>query len=227
MDNSLTPIEDMIYAGFGRRFLQVFGIPILFTNATDKRAAYAQKFTQDPNLKLPFAFASYTGQSLTETRYSPQALLRRGLYGAATHDMVQTYRLRMIPVTTAFQILVLTEDLPTALEFSKRWLMATVEGSLKFTLTYGIADVDIHVELDRDVQIPQRTAGVDEPREYEIQTTLRLEGYTSKDLERAQAATEVVAEGRVGSAEDVATAIAGGPNKTTQFFQFNRPWDNT
>lgn len=226
MDN-LKPIEAITEAGLGQRFYQVFGFELLFTNAPDRKKVVAERLLQNPQSKPPFAFASLQTLAKSDTRYSPQTLMRRGLYGSATHDMTQTYRLRMLPATTTYQITFVTKDLDQLKQLAKRWLFAGVERSLNFSITHGVADIDITVDLDPEMSIPPRSGGIEESPEYEATANLRVDGYISKDLERAQAATEMVAEGRVGSEEAVKEAIrTGNPQGTTQFFEIRRPWDN-
>lgn len=226
--DTLKPLEALIEAGLGQRFYQVFGFELLFTNAPDRKKVIAERLRQNPQSKTPFAFASIQTFSKSETRYSPQALLRRGLQGNATHDKVQTYNLRLIPVTSTYQITLITTDLDRLKLASKRWLFCHVERSLNFSITYGVSDIDISVDLDAELSIPPRTGGIEEAPEYEATANLRVEGFMSKDLERAQAATEVVQEGRVGDAEAIEAAIRTGDNRgTTQFFEIRRPWDNT
>ena len=223
MDNSTTSVESLINSGFARRFHQVFGLPIFFSNTPDKRAV-AAKVMQDKNLKYPLAFASFTSRSLAENRYSPHSLLRRGIYGNATSDNVQTFRLRMLPVTTSFGLTLLSEDWDTIDKFTKQWLFCVQEGSLKFSLTYGVVKIDIHVDLDREVQFPTRSGGLDEPKEFELTSAFRIEGYINKPLERAQAANEVEIEGRLNSALDQNDRREQG--HSVQVFRFNRPWPN-
>lgn len=227
-DNSRTPIENLIVAGLGQRYQQTFNIPLLVTNAVNKKQAFVALQKNHSALKLPFAFASYSEHSITEQGgYAASPLLRRGLHGSASNDNVQTYRLGLLPVTTSFQLTVLVASLEEANLFAKRWLMSAVEGSLKFTVKYGIADIDIHVELDRSVAIPPKTDGVDTPSEIEITTNFKINGYMSKQLERVQAATEVEVNGVVVDKGDMAAAIAEGGRGRTEIFRFKRPWNNT
>lgn len=227
-NNSRTSIENLIVAGLGQRYKQVFNIPLLVTNAVNKKQAFVALQKNNTDLKLPFAVASYSEHSITEQgSYAASPLLRRGLHGSATNDNVQTYRLGLLPVTTSFQLTVLVASLEEANLFAKRWLMSAVEGSLKFTVKYGIADVDIHIDLDRSVAIPQKTDGVDSPSELEVTTNFRVNGYMSKELERVQAATEVEVSGIVVDKGDMAAAVAEGGRGRTEVFKFNKPWNNT
>lgn len=194
LDNTLTPIDQLIVTGLGQRFRKLFDVPLLITNLVNKTQAFAEAQAKKPDLKLPFAFASYSNFTRTEGRYAPTPLLRRGLTGGYNSDGQQSYRLRMLPVTTEFQITVLSQDINTLISFSRTWLFATIEGSMKFTVKYGIADVDIHVELDQTLSIPQRAAGVNEPEMYELQAALRVEGYFNKQLEPSQVVNSVEAD---------------------------------
>lgn len=222
LNNAIKPIEEFISTGISDRFYQVFGFPILFTNSPNKKTAFESLVRKsNPNAKLPYAFASFTSLGITEQGYSPRTLLRRGLIGGATHDRVQAYRLPLIPVDTQYQLTVLLTSPDEAVKFARQWLFASQKKTLNCTVTYGIADLDIAIEMDTEVQIPQRTGGVDEPEEVEVLTNFRVKGYASEGLERAQVALETEVEGQVGTP---ATTQAG--NKTTQFFKFNRPWDN-
>lgn len=217
LDNTLANVESLITSGFGKRFHKVFDIPLLISNIANKRQAFAEAQAQKPDLKLPFAIASYSTLSGTQQRYAATPLLRRGIIGGATHDNVQAYRLRMLPVTTAFQITILSQDIETLRKFSHNWLFAATEGSMKFTVKYGIADIDVNVDMDPEIQFPQRAAGVNEPEEYELNTSIRLEGYINKPLEKAQTVNEVEATALLNE------ALAGSPKGQTQVFMFKVP----
>jgi hypothetical protein len=229
LNNSITPIEKLIQEGLAQRFYQVFGIHLVYSNAPNKKEM-AAKLVQR-GVAYPFAFAAVSSEGIRETSYKPHTLLRRGLIYGASHDRMLTYRLNMIPVNTKFDITFEAEAFSDAMAFSKTWLMACLQGALKFSITYGVADVDVHVDMDREIAIPSRDGGVTEIEEYTLSTGLLLEGYFSKDyLGKAQAVVDVEVEGiatPLGShapADSEEALLQGKDPSSVQVFLFNRPW---
>jgi hypothetical protein len=130
----------------------------------------------------------------------------------------------MIPMDSAYQILYITNDFSQAEKFGKLWLMAAVGGFMKFSILYGVADVGISLELDRQVSFPQRDASPSSPEEYEVTANLVVNGYASHDaLMNQQAAMSVEATMYLTNESDKALMQEDSPG-TVQVFKFNREW---
>jgi hypothetical protein len=198
MDNSLKPIEHFVDQGLAQRFQQVFGFPLVFSNSPDKRAS--AKKALGIGLKYPFAFATVTGDAINNTTYRPHALWRKGLVSGISTDGTHAYRLNLIPVTTKFEITFVAESLTEIRRQAKLWLLGSVQSALKFSITYAVTDLDIHVEQDQELSIPTREGGLDEPLEYTMVSNLSVHGYMSADkLKKAQIVTDVELQGYLGS----------------------------
>jgi hypothetical protein len=190
MDNQLKPIEHFVKQGLAQRFQQLFGYPLVYSNANDKKAS-AQKLMQR-GLKYPFAFATLTGESVAENTYSPHKLWRRGLVTGTTDDQVLAYRLNLIPVTTEYTLTFLCQSLAELMRFKKLWLLGSINNALKFSILYGTVNFDIHVTPERRISIPSVEGGLTEQREYVAEVTLTISGYLSPDeLATIQAVNEI------------------------------------
>lgn len=223
MDNSLNPIEDFINTGLAERFYGVFGVPLLFYNGPDVKAAWKEKMKRD-GVKdaYPFARAKYSGFALNETSYKANTLARRGLHGQASHDHTLTYKLSIIPVSTTFEIELYVQDMRSLRILSKRWLFAATKGMLKFTVNYGIGPLDIDVKPDKQLSVPMREGGVSEVKEYVMTSNLVVNGYMSDDagdgLTHSQAVSELDYDGQVRA--------LGSTTTGEQVFLFQTKWSN-
>jgi hypothetical protein len=218
MDNSQLPIEDMIRSGLAERFLGVFGVPLLFYNGPDvKRVAneHLKKYSR-PNL-YPFAVAKATSFSLTENSYRAQPLARRGIYGGASHDSLLTYKLKLVPASTAYEISFYVQDGRSAQFYGKKWLFASARKNLKMSITYGVADIDINVKLDPTFSVPQREDGTTGVKEYICLSNITVEGFMSEDLVPSQAVTALEYEAQVAALAERSGA---------QVFLFRKDWNN-
>jgi len=224
VDNKITPIEKMVKEGLVQNFRKVFDTDLTITNTSNKRELVARR-AQGRALKYPFAFAELNSVSLpTQGAYRSQSLLRRGIVGQATSDNLGTFKLSMIPMDSTYQILYITNDFSQAEKFGKTWLMAAVGGFLKFSILYGVADVGISLELDRQVSFPQRDAAPNAPEEYEVTANLIINGYASHDaLMNQQAATTVEATVYATNESEKALMQADSPG-TVEVFKFTRGW---
>lgn len=179
MDNQLKPIENFVKQGLAQRFQQLFGYPLVYSNANDKKSS-ATKLMQR-GLKYPFAFATLTGEAVAENTYSPHKMWRRGLVTGTTDDQVLAYRLNLIPVTTEYTLTFLCQSLPELMRFKKLWLLGSINNGMKFSVLYGTVNIDVHVACERRVSIPTVDAGLTETREYVCEVTLQVSGYLSAD----------------------------------------------
>lgn len=226
MDNKIKPLEDFVHDGLARRFTQVFGIGLTFSTSANKKQTRKAKL--DAGDKYPMAFASVQSFEITENQYSQPSLLRSGLRGQQNADRALTYKLSLIPVTTTFQIYLYAQDIRTVTDFSKRWLISCVKGSLKYTITYGVADIDVHVDLDRSVSVPPRADNeLTAVNEFEVTCMLRVQGYMSEsELEAMQAVTNVEVNGVLIDKQQE-DALTQEGREGVEVFRFNREYETT
>jgi hypothetical protein len=190
MDNTLKPIEAFVQQGLAQRFQQLFGLPLVYSNAPDKRATAAKLLQR--GLKYPFAFASVSRESITEGSYKPHGLWRRGLVTGSGQSDVDTYRLNVIPTTIEYEITLMTQSFAELSRFKKLWLLGSIQNGLKFSVLYGTVSIDVHVVQERQVNIPQREGGLTEVKEYIATVNLTVQSYMSQDeLAKAKAIIEV------------------------------------
>lgn len=225
MDNKLDPVEHFVRLGLAQRFQQVFGFPLHYSTSVDKKATLA-KMLGNATPKYPMAFLTFNSMTIDETRYSAWYLASRGLMSQASHDNMLAYRLRLLPTVSAYGITFYSQDSREVERFTKAWLFSVMDGGLKFTITYAVGDLDIHVDLDREIALPQRVGGLTEVDEYEATANLRVWGFHSKALETMQAVTSVQVEG-VAVTEDHYKALNQVGRDKVQIFMFKNEWNQS
>lgn len=224
MDNKIAPIEQFVKEGMVRSFRRTFDLELTITNQSNKREL-AQRRQQGSALQYPIAFAELQSLALPQgPAFKAQAMLRRGIVGQATSDNLGTFKLPLIPMESTYQILYITNSFVEAEKFGKLWLMAATAGFLGFDVEYGVASFGIRMELDRQVAYPQRDSSPDTTEEYELTTSLIVQGYGSDEkLVNAQAATAVEVEGVLVETLDTALLQEGSPGDVS-VFKFTREW---
>lgn len=197
LDNDIKPVEQLIRTGVSQQFYKNFGVPVLFTNGTDGKKEAMEKLKKKGHPQYPFAIARTGNLAVTEGRYKPNTLLRKGLTGQASSDNLLAFRLRLLPVSTSYELLFYMQGWPEAERIGKQWLFAAVRRNMKFTIPYGVAALDISIDMDTQVNIPQRGGGLTEIKEYEIATNMIVHGYMAEQINTMQAVTEIDIEEQV------------------------------
>jgi hypothetical protein len=189
MDNTLTPIEDLILSGLAERFFKVFGVPLLFYNGPDVKTVAAQMLQKKGLPQYPFAHARTTNWEVTENSYKPNTMLRRGLRGRSSNDYVLAYQLNLTPVTTTYEVTFYVQSFREVNALARTWLLNAVRNSLNTTIEYGVGGLDVNVSMDRNITTPNREGGTTEVKEYQMVTTMRSNGWMGEQIKTSQAVT--------------------------------------
>jgi len=223
IDNRISPIEDFIKQGLAQRFNQTFGCALTYTTSSNKKAARAKLMQSKAG--YPMAFASLKTWVIDETRYSPKTLYLRGVSSQSSTDSKLAYKVKPLPVTMTYEIAIYSQDMNKLTSLGKKWLFAIMEGGLKFNILYGVADIGIALDLDRELQFNEKKNELNETDEYEMIATMRIFGYVSPDyIETVQAITEIVEEGFVGNPALLA-ALEPGERGEHSLFLFKK-WND-
>jgi hypothetical protein len=223
IDNKISPIEDFIKQGLAQRFKQTFGCVLTYTTSLNKKAARAKLMQSKAG--YPMAFASLKTWSIDETRYSPKTLYLRGVSSQSSTDSKLTYKIKPLPVTMTYEVTFYSQDMNEMTTLGKKWLFAIMEGGLKFNILYGVADIGIALDLDRELQFTEKTNELTETDQFEMIATMRIHGYLSPDhMETVQAITEIVEEGFVGD-QALLQALEPGARGEHQLIMFKR-WND-
>jgi hypothetical protein len=224
LNKAIMPIEAFIRKGVADKFFKLFGMTLTYVTTKEKKATKAKQLGTGG--KYPVAFAVEKSYAVDETRYSPRSLGLMGLSAGQSSDGMLTATAKLLPIRTTYEISIYTDDARTVQKIAKTWLYASVNGWLNTTVDYGPVTPDIQVTLDREIQIPEMSAGIDEVAETEMIATIVVSGYLSPDnLVLTQAVTEVQLEGVVGTPEQIAT-LSAEEQKNHQVFLFRKPWNN-
>lgn len=223
MDNKIAPVETFIKQGLQVAFRRVFDTELTITNVSGKREIL-QKRAQGRALKYPLAFAELSTLALNPTNYRSTPLLRRGMVGQTTSDNLGTFKVPLISMSSTYQILYVTNNFAQAELFGKLWLMAAAGGFLKFSVEYGVVVLDITTELDRQVNFPQRDSSPDAVEEYEVTTSLVVEGYGSHDKLILEQAAKTVEVSAVITQETNKALMQEDSPGNVQVFTFTKDW---
>jgi hypothetical protein len=226
MDNSLTTVEGLIERGIQERFTETFdGCPLVFTNTSNKKEVVA-KLLETKEIPYPFAIASFATMAIPEgpTSYKPHTLLRRGLIGQTSSDHTLAYKVGLIPCDIMYEVHYFHTGQTEIKRYAKKWLFATLGAKLNTTVTYGVANLDIRVDLDRSVTIPTREANPSEQPEYDITSNFLVHGYLSEDLlGKVQAVTNIQVD--INALDKITYEALNQDGKdNVRIFLFNKPW---
>lgn len=222
MEQKLLPIESFIELGLAQRFKATFDVPLVYSDTPNKKALAAKLIADGKRTTYPFAFASHSNFSITESQYKPHTLWRKGLTSGRSSDGAVSNRLNLIPVTTVYKITYLTQSNLEAIAFVKAWLLSCVNRSMKFSLTYGVVDLDVNVSLDSSLDFPEGTTGVSEAREYQLEPTMTVNGYMSDDtLKNQQIADSIEMLGYTGLDPDQVALMTENARASHVTFYFH------
>lgn len=185
-------LEKMILGGVQRKVKSNFALaqdPVLISTNDRWRLADRFKDQRDnkESIKLPQAFLRLTSLKLDTDSYNPAVLLRHGLYAPAKagDDVVRKYH--VIPAIYSFEFIHISEDFYDMLGFSKRYILATRNRSgLNFNLSFDGIPIDIQVNVDDEVSVPEKDNQLDVPNVYELTANFYVRGYCGFDVEEAK-----------------------------------------
>jgi len=183
---SLQPIEYMVFAGFQRRFQQVFNCPCAFIDQNDKTRVLERVFGRGNSLTYPYAWFEIQNMSHNLDSYNPNYMARRGLVTRiATDSSVQT--VRILPTNFEVEVTYITNqfqsiDQGSVIAFIKRWLFARRMGYLKFSIDYGLLNFNINLTNSESVAVPKRDNITEAETKYEVKTSTIIHGYTSEPV---------------------------------------------
>ncbi len=192
LKNNTKTLSSYIEQGLSQKFRQIFGFPLLFVE-TPNRKEVADKRQQEQ--QYPFGFASLSTISVNRQSYNAKSLLRLGLKSQANDDYTNTYSLNLVPIKTVYSISCLFQSRQEVQDFANLWLISSIAKKLNFSITYAVADIDIHCMLTDTLSMPKPDIGIADVKEFELTAEIEVDGYANRDLKLEQAATSVEVEG--------------------------------
>ena len=182
---ALPPIEELVYRGLAQRLREVFEAPVVVHNGDDEVQVLAQ--ARQGQVTYPYLFIKDTAYNVNHAGYRTKPLARDGIVlQVPSDDLIQTYRIPVLPVEISLEANYKDNDYRRVRRFGKRWLFASQEGHLKFTVIYGGVSFSIAVNLDESFTLPVRSSDPSQIQEYTGTGLLTMQGYLSPELAIAQ-----------------------------------------
>jgi hypothetical protein len=192
LKNNTDTLTSYIETGLSQKFKMIFGFPLLFVESPNRKEVAAKSRQEQ---QYPFGFASVSTIAVNRSSYNAKSLLRRGLKSQSNTDYTNTYSLNLIPTKTVYSVACLFQSRQEVQRFANQWLIASIAKSLNFSITYAVADIDIHCMLTDSLSMPKPDIGIADTREFELTAEIEVDGYANTDLKLEQAATSVEVEG--------------------------------
>lgn len=213
----IKPLEEMVLAGFTKRFTQVFECPCLVTTATDKLKVLERTFS-GKEVTYPYAFVTINTVGPNNESYNAHSLGRRGLLTIVQQDHAAT--VRILPANFEVEIEYHVNKYrdfhkDSVLYFLRRWMFARRFGYLKFNISYGRLSTAISLTLGDTPQVPLRENAVENETVYKVTAAATIHGYVSEATLGTQGIiTALEIDGRLVNAD--------GSLPGAQFFSFTK-----
>jgi len=183
---SVISIDQAVFAGFQKRFQQVFNCKCAYSNVHETTKVLERVFEQGETLTYPYAYFVIQNIGHNKEHYSTQMMVRKGLIvNVDSNSTVQ--RMRVMPANFDLEINFVTNDFASVEQgsitaFARRWILAYRGGYLKFTVNYGRLQFNVALTMPESVTIPVRDNIVETETSYKLTTTLTLHGYISEPI---------------------------------------------
>lgn len=187
MDTTLQPVDYFALAGLAQKITQQFRAPAIYTTSPDQTRQL--QAVQGKTPEYPYIFLNVQSWSAASDRYNANRLSRAGVPVSINTSGNQYEMARVVPANFEVEVTFVTNtqsgsdaSLNSVSGFARRWLFARRNGSLNFTVNYGMTDFAITCTLSESVPTPPRESATDQPTEYRSQTNLTLHGYVSEPV---------------------------------------------
>lgn len=203
---TIQPLHEAILAGVNRLLCQYFNLQpsqVLSIAATNQIAT-ATKVARSQGADTVFpimlvSLSSMTAQS--DATYNPRTLARMGVYGKVNSNSSSVSSIKMVPATFEFNVRMLIQDLPAALELGRLWVVGSIIRPLNFTIDYYGSSLDIAVSLSDTFSTPDKEVAIDSANFFDYTGTITVKGYLNSTVETIPLVKSIVLN--VGTTEKV------------------------
>lgn len=203
---TVTPIEEFCYSGIQKRMLEIFGVPAVWTQATDEIRAVRKALIQSggsDKITYPYITLRKTTFSRPTDRGSIVALHSFGTRVRSHIDQNIFYQTSLVPIEVAVNVKYVTDSEKTLNHFANSWFMAASAGHLTFDIEYGETDVSVGVILSESVSFPTREADPNNAPEYIVEAEMKCLMYLSDPvLRQGKLATSIQVDGFIATEEE-------------------------
>jgi hypothetical protein len=180
------PIDKLVFAGFQRRFQQVFNCKCAYSNVHETTKILERIFGEGQHLEYPYAYFVIQNIAHNKETYNTQMMVRKGLVVNVDSNST-AQKVRVMPANFDLEINYVTNDFDSneqgsVIAFARRWLLAYRAGYLKFTINYGRLQFNVALTMPESLPIPTRENVVETETSYKLTTTLTLHGYISEPI---------------------------------------------
>lgn len=200
-DSGLTqqvqPIEEHVFRGVQKRFLETFGCPAVWTSSTDK-VRVMEKVRADSS--YPYAYLVLNSMTEAKDRHNSRFLSLRGTAVTIATDGNKFYRANLIPADFIVSVEYVTNSYKGLLRFSTDWMFARKNGGLNFGVQYGRTDISVSVQGQDSITFPVREGDLENVPEYLLTTDMTVYGWISQgELVEADVAQQLQVTGIAGN----------------------------
>jgi hypothetical protein len=180
----IPPIDNFIREGFALQMKKQFRCPAIFVSSIDKlRTLQMHLGGETPS--YPYIFMAIQSTSPNNDSFMSGRLARQGVPVSLNTDNNQFQMVRLLPANFEIEILYITNkyssvDTDSVEGYVRRWLFARRNGSLGFTVDYGLTQLGITYNLVESVPLPPRENPADQESIYQITTTATVHGFISE-----------------------------------------------
>lgn len=185
MQQQIVPIDALIREGFIKKLGSQFNVAAAFVSSPDKTRLIQR--LQQKELKYPYMFLLEQQVTAASTRYSTNRLARQGVPVQLSADGKQYAMARVIPVDFDIEVTYVTNkytgiDTDSVNGFLRRWMFIRRNGSVNFTVNYGLTSFPVAYTAMESITLPPRESPADQEPVYQIVATLTVQGYVSEPM---------------------------------------------
>ncbi len=186
MQTQIKPVDELIKDGFALRMKQQFRAPAIYVSSTDKLRTLQQLQGNAP-VNYPYLFLNVQTLSSAQDRYNTNRLARQGVAVQLSTDGVQYQMARVIPVNFEVEVTFITNkysgiDVDSVDGFARRWFFARRNGSVNFTVNYGLTNFPVAYSVTESLTIPPRETPTEMESVYQVVGSIILQGYISEPM---------------------------------------------
>jgi hypothetical protein len=193
----LDPVQDFVFAGIQKKFLQVLQAPSVWVTSSDHTKAVAELF-KGSRIKYPYVVFRLSTIKLASDRGNTKNTALRGKISVVTTDELRAFNVRFVPVDMSVSMTLYTNDHSNLRDCITRLIFSRIMGWLSFDIAYGRTAFGVTLEPPESYDLPERVADADQIQEYKLESEIQVRGYLSiPELIETQIASKIVITGQL------------------------------
>jgi hypothetical protein len=181
--DTIQPVDGFVKDGFARKMTEQFRAPSMFVSSPDA-LKNLKVILGNKQPEYPYIFLRQQSVGLNTESYNGHRLVREGIPVQFSKNQFQLAR--VLPVKIAVEITFITNKQSGGLDsvdgFVRRYLFACRNGSIAFTVGYGLTSLPITYTLDETVNTSPRENPAEAESVYQVVTNATVHGYVSEPV---------------------------------------------